>query len=190
MTNKINMEEIWKDIPGYEGYYQASNLGRIKSIDRITTAVSSWNDVVINRHYKGIIKKITLKSIGYQQVTLAKEGKHKRELVHRIVALAFIDNPLNKPEINHIDGNKSNNAVDNLEWATSSENQIHANDVLGCQVGEKHPLSKFKNIEIPEIIKEYSTVKNYKKIADKYSVYPSTIRRIVLRKTYKNVATY
>lgn len=185
----MNNEE-WRDIPGYEGYYQVSNRGRVRSIDRTTMAISSWDNKMIYRHYRGSIKKITLKSLGYMQVTLAKEGLHKRELVHRIVALAFIDNPLNKPEINHIDGNKSNNEVDNLEWVTSSENQIHANNVLGCQAGENHPLSKFKNIEIPEIIKEYNTIKNYRKIANKYMVAPSTIRRIIIRKTYKNVVTY
>jgi len=183
------MEENWKDIPGYEGYYQASTLGRVRSINRVTNALSKHRNA-IKRHYRGSIKKITLKWNGYQQVTLARDGVHKRLLVHRLIALALISNPYNKPEINHIDGNKGNNIVSNIEWVTSSENQIHANNVLMVQVGENNPNSKFRDSEVRRIIDEYKVIANYKILAKRYNVDPATIRKMVLRKTYRYAEVY
>lgn len=103
------MEEVWKDIPNYEGHYQASNLGRIKSLKR-----------------KGRILKQGISHNGYLSVVLSKNGKVKTYRVHRLICNTFIDNHFNKPEINHIDGNKKNNKISNLEWCTCSENMIHA----------------------------------------------------------------
>lgn len=101
------MEENWKDIEGYEGLYQVSNLGRVK---RVTTG----------RVLKGCKDKD-----GYLRVDLCKNGKHKTHKIHRIVAQAFIPNPEHKPEVNHIDENKTNNMVSNLEWSTRKENCNH-----------------------------------------------------------------
>ena len=107
------MKEIWKDIKGYEGLYQVSNLGRVKSL---------------NYNRKNIEK--TLKPVlyynKYYSYTLYKNKKKKVFLAHRIVAINFIENINNKEYVNHIDGNKLNNNVDNLEWVTPSENNIHA----------------------------------------------------------------
>lgn len=103
-------KEIWKDIPNYEGMYQISNLGNVKSIYK------NGNTKILT----GGIKK------GYRQVILVKNKKRKYASVHRLVAETFIPNPNNLPQVNHKDGNKSNNNVDNLEWCTQSENQIHA----------------------------------------------------------------
>ena len=102
--------EKWKDIKEYEGLYQVSNLGNIKSLPRATT--------------KGKILVKNLDYDGYQKVTLSKLGVHKQFSVHKLVATAFIPNPNNFTEINHIDENKANNSVDNLEWCTSTYN-IH-----------------------------------------------------------------
>ena len=115
------MNEEWKDIPEYEGYYQFSSLGRIKSLDREITNI---NGKVSLR--KGKVKAQTIDKGGYQRVNLYKNNIFKHCPVHRLVAKAFIPNPENKPEVNHIDGNKLNNCVDNLEWCTKSENQQHA----------------------------------------------------------------
>ena len=107
-------EEVWKDIEGYEGFYQVSNLGRVKSL--------------LNRfpNTKGIcIMKEEIIPKGYKRVYLSKPYR-KRFLVHRLVAKAFIPNPDNKPDINHIDNNPSNNTATNLEWCNQSENLLHA----------------------------------------------------------------
>ena len=99
--------EIWKDIEGYEGIYQVSNLGRVK------------------RYYKNSkekLLKLQLHRTGYLRVILCKEGRMKTCRVHRLVAKAFIPNPDNKPEVNHKDEDKTNNKVENLEWMTRREN--------------------------------------------------------------------
>lgn len=102
------MKEVWKKIPGYEGIYDVSNLGRVKSL----------------RCNK--IMSLSKSSTGYLHIQLYKDKKYKTHTIHSLVANAFIPNIYNKPEINHIDGNKENNNVSNLEWSTKSENQIHA----------------------------------------------------------------
>jgi hypothetical protein len=111
---------MWKDIVGFEGYYQISDDGVVKSLERTVKTKTGI------RTYGERILKQEICNSGYCRVTLAKEGEKHRELVHRLVAIHFIENPLNKREVNHIDGNKRNNNVSNLEWATSSENQSHA----------------------------------------------------------------
>ena len=110
-TNK-GLVEIWKDIPEYSNY-QVSNLGNVRNM---------------NYHREKRIKQLAFipDSDGYLQVKLCKNGIVKLKRVHRLVADAFIDNPLNKEQVNHIDGNKRNNAITNLEWATSKENMQHA----------------------------------------------------------------
>lgn len=113
------MKEIWKDIKGYKGIYQVSNLGNVKSLPRKTN----------NQYYKGsYLKQYIYK--GYLKLQLTKHSKSKWFLVHRLVAQAFIPNPENKPQVNHIDGNKLNNSINNLEWVTNSENQIHSYRIL------------------------------------------------------------
>lgn len=98
------MEEIWKDIKEYEGLYQVSNVGRVK---RVAT----------NRVLQPYRNKV-----GYLLVYLCKNGKRKTHRIHRLVAQSFIQNPENKPEVNHLDENKINNMVSNLEWSTRKEN--------------------------------------------------------------------
>lgn len=116
-------KEIWKDIKGYEGIYQVSNLGRIKSLERnIKTKRYNKNGLTIKEK---ILKPVN-NSWGYQVVVLFKNSNRNPQFIHRIVCNNFIENPLNKPEVNHIDGNKKNNNVNNLEWCTSHENGIHA----------------------------------------------------------------
>ena len=115
------MNEIWKDVKGYEGMYMVSNLGRIRSLDRIITQGAKNNSVA--RHpYKGRILKPIKQNIGYLTVTLKGKIIH----LHRLIAETFIPNPLAKPFINHKDGKKDNNTVDNLEWVTAKENSQHA----------------------------------------------------------------
>lgn len=113
-------EEIWKDIKNYEGYYQVSNLGRIRSIDRYIKQYNGYN--YSTRIYKGKILKKEIGTRGYYKVVLQKRRKAKTYNVHRLVAETFIPNPKNLPQVNHKDENKLNNIVDNLEWCTSKYN--------------------------------------------------------------------
>ena len=111
-----NINEIWKDVLGFEGRYMVSNLGNVKSI---VTNHGKPQD-------KEIVKRIRSDTCNYYYVQLSRNGKSTHKAVHRLVAECFIDNPENKPIVNHIDGNKHNNAADNLEWCTYSENLEHA----------------------------------------------------------------
>jgi hypothetical protein len=112
--------EIWKDIEGYESLYQVSNLGRVKSLERV---VGCGNKMIrVNEK----IRKLNPNGNGYLNLLLHKEGVKKAFRVHRLVAEAFIPNPNNLPEVNHKDGDKLNNTVDNLEWCTKSHNETHA----------------------------------------------------------------
>lgn len=131
------MEEIWKDIKGYEGYYQVSNLGRVQSIKKRKIFRNNKN------------------SRGYIVVTLTKNNIERSFAVHRLVAQTFINNPDNLPQVNHIDGNKQNNKVENLEWCTQKENQIH------CYRNNLQRLGTKKIIQINvdgTIIKEWDSI--------------------------------
>lgn len=110
--------EVWKDIPDYEGLYQVSNLGRVKSLERIIYKPTI--DVYQKRYSR--IMKTSLNEDGYRHLNLKNEGKSKDFLVHRLVALAFILNPENKTQIDHINTVRTDNRVENLRWVTPSEN--------------------------------------------------------------------
>lgn len=120
-------EEIWKDIKGYDGLYQVSSFGRVKRIDKEIIVITPHKGTFI-KTWKGKILK-PINGI-YLSVDLCKKNQTKRRNIHRLVAETFIPNIKNKPQVNHIDGNKHNNNVSNLEWVSSSENGIHAYKVL------------------------------------------------------------
>lgn len=125
--------EIWKDIKEYEGLYQVSNYGNIKSFKRKTRNLKPY------KTYRG-----------YYGIKLCKNHQTKQFFVHRLVAEAFIPNPYNKPQVNHINGNKTDNNIVNLEWATSSENIIHAYST-GLSKGKAIPILQFdKNGDLVE----------------------------------------
>lgn len=125
--------EIWKDIEGYEGLYQVSNEGRVRSIDRIVIQ-KNFKGNFVEAHYKGKILGHFFNKMGYKRVALNKNNKNKKFSIHRLVAKAFIPNPHNFPQVNHIDENKLNNTVfvnddgsidikkSNLEWCTAPYN--------------------------------------------------------------------
>lgn len=120
------MTEIWHPCAGYETHYEVSNLGNVRSIERMV------------RHAKGGVKLSPSKLLkqgrsknGYLTVSFSVDSIKSNQSVHRLVARAFIPNESNKPQVNHKDGNKHNNHVENLEWMTCSENGLHAYRVLG-----------------------------------------------------------
>jgi hypothetical protein len=126
-------EEHWRDIEGCEGFYQVSDRGRVRSLDRL---VSSGGTMRLRRTK---VLKARLNGAGYFHVALSRNGHTQTTLVSRLVAVAFIPNPENKPEVNHKDGVKTHNDVGNLEWSTKSENHQHAH-----RAGLKH-----SNLKLP-----------------------------------------
>lgn len=115
------MKEIWKDVVGYEGLYQVSNLGNVKSVEREMQNYRGNKFIKVSKPIGKFINKY-----GYIRVTLYKNGTPRAFTVHRLVATAFIPNPMGLKDINHIDFNKKNNNIENLEWCSRSYNVKHA----------------------------------------------------------------
>lgn len=156
--------EEWKDIEGYEGYYQISSLGRVKSLGRTYKVVRKGS--TYNRIIREHIMQLTKNEDGYLRVSLAMEKKKRAFLVHRLVASAFIPNPLNKPCINHLDENKTNNKADNLEWCSVWENSTYGNRCK--KIGEKS--SKTPHTWLYKSVLQYSLqgilIKEYKSLRE------------------------
>lgn len=112
----------WLPIKGYEGLYEVSDTGKVRSVDRILPVTNQSDRLVKGK----ILVQRANKQVQYKQLFLWKNNKGTIFYVHRLVAETFIPNPENKPEVNHIDGNRQNNLVSNLEWVTSGENSLHA----------------------------------------------------------------
>lgn len=142
------MKEIWKDIEGFEGLYQISNMGRVKSLER-----TAWN----GKGYYKIPEKILEgadNGTGYLKVGLCKDGEVEQPLVHRLVAQAFLPNPDNLPEVNHKDKNTKNNCVDNLEWCTRQYNVEYSNAKAVIGINKVSGLI----VEIPSAIEAERTL--------------------------------
>ena len=165
------MEE-WRDIQGYEGYYQVSNLGRIKSI----------------RFNKEKILTIQHDKDGYCTVGLTKNNKLKLCKVHRLVCKTFFNNSKNKPQVNHINGIKNDNRAENLQWCTCKENMKHGwkTGLYKSKKGSKHGNSKLTEKEVIEI-RELSKIKTRKQIAKKYKISYSNVGAIINNKLWKHI---
>lgn len=162
--------EIWRDIDGYDGLYQVSNFGRVKSFKYKTPR----------------ILKLTPYPNGYLRVDLHYNGAVKSASVHRLVAEAFIPNPDGKPEVNHINGDKTDNHVENLEWATRTENVQHAlMSGLTKQNGEDSSCAKLTN-EQARFIRENPDGLTCTELARMFKVGEQTISRIQRGETYRN----
>lgn len=172
----------WKKIEGFS-LYEISDMGEIKTF---------------NHRNKGktAIMKPALDGGGYLRTVLIRDDKKYHTVkVHRLVAQTFIPNPENKPQVNHINGIRSDNRVSNLEWNTASENVKHSFNFLNKErlMGEKNPSATLKDEQVVEIRKNYVYGKKGKKgitkkeLADKYGVSFSVIKRIVQNKTWKHL---
>ena len=162
--------ETWKDIENYEGYYQVSNLGRIKRLER--KMIDNRNRIFIN---KGGILKLKVGNSGYKYVNLSKNGKVKSKTVHRLVGLAFLENKNNKRCINHKDGIKTNNNISNLEWVTYKENSIHALENGLIPLKESYMIVKHNKNHIIDLYRRFST----QEIAEMYGTYYRLISEVL-----------
>lgn len=149
------MEEIWKDIEGYKGLYQVSTYGNVKSLDRYVR--SRWGT---KKPVKGQLLKADKTMFGYLQVSLFKPGlSKKRYKVHRLVAMAFIPNPQNLPQVNHKDEDKTNNRLDNLEWCDGFYNQRYGTCSERKHIKlTNHPL---KSIKVEQLTKDGEHIDYY-----------------------------
>lgn len=141
------MKEIWKDIKNYEGLYQISNFGKVKSVKRVVKRGDNFKPV-----NERILKHYLHK--GYPEVVLSKEGKTKTHSIHRLVAEVFIPNPNNYPCVNHKDENPKNNYVDNLEWCTYSYNISYNNIRVKSAISRRKAILQFTKDGI--FIREWS----------------------------------
>lgn len=158
------MTEEWRDVVGYEGLYQVSNFGRIKSLPKY--------------YFGERMLSPTDNGSGYLIVSLTKNEKRKNHYIHRIVAEAFIPNKENKPTVNHKDRDKQNNIISNLEWATFSE-QIHHVVATGKKPHAKNYTTS-RVIELsPEIISAYEKGRSVTDISRKLSICPQTINKVL-----------
>lgn len=175
------MEE-WRDIKGYEGYYQVSNYGRVRSLDR---RVYSPAHNYITKYGKILSPGINTK--GYHQIAINRNGVGKRiSNVSRYVAEAFLPNAENKSQVNHIDGIKSNNKVENLEWTTCSENRFHAHRIglIDCK-GNNARYRKLNSFQVRVIRKTKGLYQI--ELAEIFNVTKSTISDIQKRKSWKHI---
>lgn len=153
--------EIWKDIVGFEYKYQISNLGRVKIKENVSMRMNMGK--MRNYVQRELIMSNTFDGNYYKVGLVDERGKVKQIHIHRLLATHFIPNPNNLPQVNHIDGNKKNNDLSNLEWVTRSQNMKHAVDVLGFKpnttgINPKRPVRQIDK-STGEIIKEYESIR-------------------------------
>ncbi|HDP5827287.1 TPA: HNH endonuclease [Staphylococcus aureus] len=162
------MKEEWRDIPNYEGLYQVSNLGRVKSLARKTNQTNK------NRHIKEKILRQRKQKYGYTEVTLRKNNKRVHHRVHRLVMLAFTGS--SELPVNHIDGDKSNNIVSNLEYCTYQENTIHY-----YSNNDKPKIDFYSE----DIIKMYLNGNSINEISRHYPYHSRTVKSLLKRNGVK-----
>ena len=165
------INEVWKDIEGYEGIYKISNTGKVKSLARSGSGACN-KDVILKDFNNGK---------NYRYISLTSNNKRKNHFIHRLIAYHFIPNPENKPHVNHINGIKGDNRLENLEWATLSENMLHAvkTGLLSA------PNSKLNKEIVNEIRQLFKNGLSRKELAIKYKISLANVHRIIHYQLWK-----
>lgn len=172
------VDEEWRDVGGYEGWYQVSNLGRVRSLDRWILLGKT------RRFYPGVTLKGTSQWDGYVLVAIKRKGYR----IHRLVAREFLGEIPKGKQVNHKDGNKKNNRLDNLEYVTPSQNIQHSYRTGLCKsVGERHYRSKLTESDVIEIRKKWEEGESQETLSSTFKVTRSCITYVVRRKTWKHV---
>lgn len=177
------MDEVWKDIDGFEGVYQISNLGRVKSLRRYRKSKLGKNVLIEETILNGAVD-----AYGYKIIGLSKNGKSHRKKIHRLIAEAFIPNSENKPQINHIDGDKLNNSIENLEWCTSSENNLHKARNLGVGKTRDRVKSREPVLMLARNGYIYGRFDSISEASAKTGICSNDILRVCKRNKYKKSA--
>lgn len=181
----MNSEEVWKSVAGYEGLYEVSNFGRVRALAR---TITDKNGRVSN--IKERMMKQPLSNTGYHHTALTKNKVLTTTNVHRLIAEAFIPNPDNKPCVNHIDGDKSNNSITNLEWVTHRENMEHASRRNLFRTGSKHSAAKLNEEKVRFIRTNITTNGGkitYKEMGEMFGVCRHVLQCVAYRRTWKHV---
>lgn len=185
MRNPINEQlEKWRPVVGYEGHYEVSSLGRVRSLERPKVDRLGRKYLIPNR----ILRQYPCPQ-GYMKVKLYQEGVGKTQRVHRLVALAFLEAPAAPLEVNHLDRNMANNHVANLEWSTRSENMVHAHEVGGVNhtKGEDHYCSVLTADMVREARRRVAAGERKSVVAREFGVSYGSIKCAVARKTWKHI---
>lgn len=185
------IKEEWKPCPGYHGYYEVSNLGRVKTAAIFIRHDGNWAEE------GGYVKKLKIRNqqtnrYGYKTIKLCKLGNCTQARVHRLVAQAFIPGGSPTHQVNHIDGDKTNNRVDNLEWVSAKENMEHAwrTGLVNSDhtVGSKHHnalLDEAKVVKIRQLYQKGGIT--HQELADMYGVKIGTIKDLLSFRTWKHI---
>lgn len=175
------IKEIWRDVKGYEGLYKVSNLGRVSSCERSFNILNRWGFSVNITVKEKILKQGC--SGRYPRVALSKEGMPKYYSVHRLVAISFIENEKGLPMVNHKNGNREDNCVENLEWCTASENVIHAFDtgLIDKKNCGKHLIGRMPQTTRPTLdLMTGIFYESVKAAETAYNITPNTLRAYLL----------
>ena len=182
-------EEIWLPIKGYENYYEVSTLGRVRALDIYVRNDGNFAGGFIKNRK---VRDQQTNKYGYKTIKLCKHGKCQRYLVHRLVAKAFIPTQNYNYQINHIDGDKTNNTITNLEWVTPAQNMKHAweTGLINSEhsKGSNHANSKLTEKDVIEIRKLAAEKQlTRQQICDKFGISISTYKGIVTKRSWRHV---
>jgi hypothetical protein len=183
----FGMNEIWLPVTGYEGLYEVSSFGRVRSLNRIHKSRNQWGEITRSWPAKLLRLNRQIKT-GYYHVQLCSAGKIKAHLVHRLVCEAFNGPSPQGLECAHLDGTRTNNSAENLKWLTSKENQSHRVIHGTANIGDNAHQAILCEAEIPRIRERRKQGETYRNIAEDYGVHLSTIHYACNGKNWSCVA--